>query len=192
MTHTDLLIHVDTLGHVPSSAVLGIGALAFNIADAFIGPAFYIPISRHSNAEHGRTATLATMDWWDEEAPYPMPLTVERDATLRAAFLQLYGFFAGCCDDASQVWLWDAPSTGGVLLSVSEALEESAPWPYHMVRSARSFCSIATEFMHGHPLATPMGSTPEELIERRAKTLQASFKIYVKAFDRISSREEAA
>lgn len=65
----DIMVDLETLGSVPGSAIISIGAVAF---DPFTGEVdkegFYTAVGMKSCYSHKLTAQVDTLDWWDKQS----------------------------------------------------------------------------------------------------------------------------
>lgn len=74
--YNDVMLDLETLGKVPGSTVLSIGAVAFNFEG--LGEQFHMVISRQASADAGFSEDLDTVAWWGEQS-------YEAQETLRQA-----------------------------------------------------------------------------------------------------------
>lgn len=64
----NIMVDIETLGTVPGSAIVSIGAVAFSIEDNLVAPVeFYQIVYQPSNFEFMHTVNPATLDWWDNQ-----------------------------------------------------------------------------------------------------------------------------
>lgn len=170
LNYTDVLFHVDSLGVRPSSKVVGMGLVPFNIETMLdIGSPLYGALSAEYQPE--RTTDLDSLNWWAHDAPYPLPWS---DASHHDAVDWLLHFFAETTPH--RVWFWTM-STCGVLHSLLDDVGREPPWEHHRLREGRTFCSSVYRVQHGHVMPTPYGETPERQLERRAASIQECWDV---------------
>jgi hypothetical protein len=75
----DVMVDLETLGDTPGSAILSIGAVAFDPETGEIDDGFYTVINVNSCVVAGLTFTQGTLDWWKKQSP-------EARGVLKAAY----------------------------------------------------------------------------------------------------------
>jgi hypothetical protein len=179
--HSELLIHLDTLGHMPSSAIIGLGAIAFDRNDEHQSETLYNAVSMASNSRANRTMDPESWDWWRTEAPYDTPFR-EPLIDLSNALDKFVDFVRSTTEPKTKVWFWSAATDGGILYSALESCGLARPWPYFRVHDVRTYANNAFYNKHGHYFASPSGDTPQHQMMRRARALRECFAIFDDAF----------
>lgn len=67
--YKDLMVDLETLGTMPGSVILSIGAQVFNPFTGEIGPEFYIEINTESCKRVGLLVDPDTENWWSQQKP---------------------------------------------------------------------------------------------------------------------------
>lgn len=63
----DVMVDLETLGTLPGSVILSIGAVAFDEFET--GAEFYTPISRIDSEQRGFKVSPKTEKWWEDQSP---------------------------------------------------------------------------------------------------------------------------
>ncbi|MDP2214750.1 3'-5' exonuclease [Phenylobacterium sp.] len=64
-----VMVDLETMGTTPGSAIVSIGACAFDPVSGEIGELFYVAVDRASNRKFGLKEDLATVAWWMRQSP---------------------------------------------------------------------------------------------------------------------------
>lgn len=176
--HPDFLVHIDTLGLKSNAALIGLGALSFNLLDrAALSEPFYCAISSESNGPVGREVDLAGIDHWRFDAPYLDPFTRDM-TTLEFAIEEFVAYYQRNTLPEATVWLWSGSFEGTILQTTFEALGTPLPWPYYAVRDAKTFCATADTYGAYGRFVTPHGRSPEDQMRKRTEALRTAHEIY--------------
>jgi hypothetical protein len=163
---SDLLVHLDTLGHRPSSMIIGLGAAVWDLqSEDEPQDFFYQSISCQSNVLLGRQLSEETLDWWREEARYHDPFK-EPMADLPSAIRDFVGFFRSMCVPECRIWFW-CPHQSAILLSAMDRVGVMEPWKYWKVHDVRSWSRTAYLAKFGHTMPSPSGDSPRDQLYNR-------------------------
>jgi hypothetical protein len=166
----DLLVHLDTLGHRPSSMIIGLGAAVWDLpSEEQPSNFFYQSISCESNSRLGRTFSTETLDWWRNEASYDAPFK-EPLVELANAFHDFIAFFRANCAEDCRVWMW-CPHQTAILLSAMDRCFVAEPWRYWKLHDVRSWVRTAFMAKFGHTMPSPSGSSPRDQMARRVRAM---------------------
>ena len=137
----NLMIDLETLGTVPGSAILTIGACVFTDV---IGNTFYQPVSLKSQIRYGFSIDQETINWWSKQNKAAQNAAFKRDKkerSIRNSLINLSKFIEenkvkyvwGHGASADPVWLEDAYRKVGLKI----------PWAFQDVRDTRTIYSAA-------------------------------------------------
>lgn len=145
------MIDLETLGTVPVSVILSIGAVCFNSLSNEIGPKLHIKINIQDSLNQGFTTQKSTIEWWgkqDSEASNLLEECVNSTITVRRA-LTNFQYFLMSNTDPEKVCVWGCGSDfDNVLLSSTyHHLNMMVPWKYNNNRCYRTVKSIFPDVM---------------------------------------------
>lgn len=132
-TYKHVMIDLETLGTAPGSALLSIGAVAFNFGmpEPDWARLHVAPISRASCARMGLTEDTDTLAWWAAQTPEARQLV--DDASLPGAFhiVEAISFFRDFYPASARIWGNGANFDNVLLRAVFDRVAMPAPWPYY-------------------------------------------------------------
>ena len=136
------MLDIETLGHLPGSIVLSIGAVKFCPIRGEIGDTFYTNIRVKEQQAAGLTSTPGTLSFWrkPENAKAFEALKQEPRVAYPTALEQLSDFLR----DSEYVWANDPDFDCVLLESLYRAAgSEVYPWKYYNKRSCRTIFHLA-------------------------------------------------
>jgi len=134
-----VMLDLETLGTIPGSAVISIGAAQFDL-DGSIGKTFKQNISATSCREIGLIEDPATHKWWSEQSKEAQDrLLIDRKPVVEAASL-FHAWFQSCGAE----FVWGNGATFDVTLweAVCRKIGIQAPWKFWNVRDMRTVMHI--------------------------------------------------
>ena len=99
--YIDVMLDLETLGTVPGSVILSMGACFFDPFTGKIGKEFFRAIDIDSSIESGMQIDGGTLEWWLRDNPEALKATidVESKETLEEALIAFFNF----CDTDGQI-----------------------------------------------------------------------------------------
>lgn len=146
MKYTDIMLDLETLGVLPNSLILSIGAVAFNSLSKEIGPTLYEKINMQSSLDAGFKTQKATIEWWarqDVQATNIIEECVQSPTTVRDALMN-FSKFIYTNTNCNEVCVWGCGSDfdNTILGSAYELLRMTTPWKYNNSRCYRTVKSL--------------------------------------------------
>lgn len=137
----DIMIDIETLGTSPGSAIISIGAVAFDARTALIGDEYFVAISAESAVEAGLSINPKTVSWWMKQA----------DAARAEAFSGTASLIEGLSGLASMIFredperVWAKPPMFDLTLleSAYGKLDLPTPWHYRTPRDLRTLLDLS-------------------------------------------------
>jgi hypothetical protein len=139
-----VMVDLETMGTVPGSAILSIGAVAFDPIAGTMGDSFYDVISLQSCFSLGLSVDASTVLWWLQQSdaaraefrrPNPSNL---REAL--CAFTGWWGYRNPRC-----IWSHGANFDEPLLAAAFRAASLTLPWRYADVRCTRTIFDLTGE-----------------------------------------------
>lgn len=147
------MVDLETMGEVPNSAIMAIGAVAFGVGEVS-EITFYQRVSLQSCMDVGLTVTAGTIEWWlKQSASAQADLLVDRVNICQA--LQSFLFWVDSqCEKVSEVRLWGNGSDFDCVLLTSAARATKTEWPFKFwnhrdLRTLRSLYDLKHEHLNG-------------------------------------------
>lgn len=124
----DVMIDVETLDTRPSTVILSIGAVRFNIEQPeVIGDTFHVYVDIDSCLAHGRTVSGSTIMWWlDQDQAAREKLLRAARVPLKSALLELSTFIT----EKDRVWGNGASFDNAILADAYRSVGLPQPWRY--------------------------------------------------------------
>lgn len=145
----DVMVDLETLGNIPGSTILSIGAVFFDAESQKLGAEFYAVLDRASCAKAGLIEVPATLQWWAKQSTQAR--TVLKDAEMRGAYklgmgLQMFGHWmlknAAPQADKVRVWGNGADFDNAMLACAYAAVGREPPWAFYNSRCFRSLKNL--------------------------------------------------
>lgn len=137
----DFFLDTETLGTRPGSAVIQLGAVAFNLDTGELGPEFF----REIKPAAPFTASIETLQWREEKGLGPIPThgIHPRDAVFHFQDWLRDNF--DCPEKERRFWSWGSSMDFPVLEPVLDLRnpEDKHPWEYWQINDARGFWQMA-------------------------------------------------
>lgn len=132
------MIDLETMGIRPSSAIVSIGAVAFDELE--IKASFYTAISLTSSTSLGLTTDQSTVNWWMKQSPEARAAWQTEDAPNLSDALAKFCAWVREQGLPSQIKPWGNGSDFDLVLLNSSfgALGASAPWKFYNHRCFRT------------------------------------------------------
>ncbi|WP_312331937.1 3'-5' exonuclease [Sphingobacterium sp.] len=139
---TDVMIDIETLDTTPTSVILSIGAVPFNIGDGQAGQEYSSKCNVSMQVRDGHTIGLETLKWWIEQDAGVLSNSLSGGEWVRRSVENLNDFISEKCVDEVRLWS-NSPSFDLVILK--NALNNPWPFPFWRERDVRTFVAIRSE-----------------------------------------------
>ncbi|VXC45226.1 3'-5' exonuclease [Sphingobacterium multivorum] len=139
---TDVMIDIETLDTTPTSVILSIGAVPFNIGDGQAGQEYSSKCNVSMQVRDGHTIGMETLKWWIEQDAGVLSNSLSGGEWVRRSVENLNDFISEKCVDEVRLWS-NSPSFDLVILK--NALNNPWPFPFWRERDVRTFVAIRSE-----------------------------------------------
>lgn len=145
MPPLDVMVDLETLGTEPGSAILNIGACAFDPRSGYIGPDFKVHIDLTTCLEVGMTISANTVDWWMTQGEDARNASFGPHLEKHSLFHALYDFAAYFRRFGTSGKIWGHGPSMDVSLTewAMRKLGIEVPWKYNGVRCTRTIYDVA-------------------------------------------------
>lgn len=170
----DVMVDIETLGTLPGSAILSIGAVAFDAETGQMGPEMLTKISAVFAVGAGLTIDPKTMIWWMQQSEEARAEAFSGEQDLISGLSE----FALFLDVAQPSRVWAKPPSFDLVLleAAYQAVGRSVPWHYRAPRCVRTIMDVAgLEYGHTLPAHTALDDAKDQagiVIESYAKIRQ--------------------
>jgi len=136
----DVMIDTETLGTVPGSAILSVGAVMFGPAG--LGAEFYAPVLLASCTDAGLVIDPVTVAWWMKQGDEARAAAFRSDAApLRVVLKDFSDWFLE--QRARKPWCHGATFDVPVMEAAYRACGMAPPWDFWNVRDTRTLYDLA-------------------------------------------------
>lgn len=140
------MIDIETLDTSITAAIVSIAAITFNPRGDQINGAdvFHTTISTNSNQFHGRTASQATLAWWEIQSPEAREATFGGDQAELSTALRRFTQWINCLrPTCTRVWAKDPDFDIQILRHACDSLDIIWPFKFWEGRSCRTAIELA-------------------------------------------------
>ncbi len=132
-----LMVDLETLGTLPNTTVLTLGAVHFDPYSDWIGEdTLYLKFNMDDQDHLGRTIDQSTIDWWGRQDPAIMEEAFSPDGRLPLDYCidQFHKFAWGC--DA----FWSHGSCFDLIIleDIYRQFNRAVPWQFYQIRDTRT------------------------------------------------------
>lgn len=138
--YDSVMIDLETMGFGPNGAVIQIGAVAFNWAEGYHGPAFRADVDLHSSILAGGRVTHDVAEWWRGRGGLKLTAPVSMPQALRG--LKDY---LGRYPELKRVWANGLSFDIAILEGFYQRCDQDVPWEYNSPRDTRTIQDFATD-----------------------------------------------
>lgn len=147
-TFQHLMLDIETMGDIPSSSILSIGAVEFDINTGETGKSFYRNIDLQSCFDLGLKVTASTIMWWleqNEQARY--------DLTKAVSFpiIDVLREFSLFCNKDYQIWAKSPSFDCNILKDAYRKANIPISWDYRKERCVRTLTSFRPDIVENYP-----------------------------------------
>jgi DNA polymerase III alpha subunit (gram-positive type) len=134
------MVDIETLGIVPNSVILQIGACRFNVLTRETYDHFLVNIEPKTCIEAGMVFSKDTVKWWTTQSPEVIASLNENKVSIQEALTEFKAWIKrGSCISAQGV-TFDM----GILASAYDTvLHEDTPWNFWDIFDLRTVCAIS-------------------------------------------------
>lgn len=142
--HPHIMVDLETMGTAPGSAIVSLGAVAFDPVAGTLGEEFYRVIDLASCQRAGLTIDAGTLVWWLRQSEAARAELVRDDAT---ALPTVLGWFATWWRRQQGQFIWGhgANFDEPLLRAAFRAACVTVPWRYWDARCTRTIFALTGE-----------------------------------------------
>jgi len=145
-THNEIMLDLETLDNKPTSAIVAIGAAAFNF-DSDEMDTFYVNVAKWSSIAAGCTVDQGTLDWWARQGEAARAVLDAEDAIPLKDALKLFSDWVVKIRKgahAMELGIWGNDNTFDLTISehAFRVCNLPCPWNYWESRSVRTLVNI--------------------------------------------------
>ena len=146
MAFDHVMIDLETLGTLPGSVILSIGAVLFDPTkpvEECLGKEFYCVVSRHDSVNHGLTISEDTLTWWRNQSKAAQQVLHDAESEEKYDTLQdALGMLAQFLPAGVKVWSNGANFDQPLLDVAYSKINRSIPWKYYNSRCHRTILGL--------------------------------------------------
>ena len=152
MKGTHVMLDIETLGTRPGSAVLSIGAVAFDMLTGKTGAEFMVSIDIKSNLDKGMLLNANTALWWMKQEDALKNWVKAEKFTLSVALDLLSDYFEHLETLDTEIFVWGNSNRFdmGILEAAYQAVDDHIPWKFRNERDVRTLAWLAPEIKEAH------------------------------------------
>ena len=145
-TPNEIMLDIETMGTRPTSAIIAIGAAAFNF-ESGEQDTFYCEVMLLDCLNKGCTQDKSTVDWWNKQSDEARKILTSEDALpLSVALEQFTRWIVKIRREAHKMELgiWGNDNTFDLVITehAFERCNKAVPWNYWESRSVRTLVNI--------------------------------------------------
>lgn len=139
----DILLDLESMGLQPNSAIVGIGAVEFDLTKGLIGKTFYRAVNLADATRRGCAIDSGTVAWWLAQSKSAQNAIIWSTHPLPDA-LREFAEFIDSCGPRDEVRVWGkGPSFDNAMLAHAYWLcEMEAPWKFWNDRCCRTIMAL--------------------------------------------------
>lgn len=146
MAFDPVMIDLETLGTLPGSVILSIGAVLFDPTkpvESCLGEEFYCVVSKQDSLAHGLTVSQDTLDWWMKQSPEACQVLADSESDEKADTLaDALGMLARFITPTNKVWSNGANFDQPLLDVAYSKIDRSIPWKFWNSRCHRTILGL--------------------------------------------------
>ncbi len=141
----NVMIDLETLGTMPGSIILSIGAVPFDSTGVSYNT-FYTEINTPSSRQF-LISQKSTLEWWEKQTAqnHLLQRCDIGGTSARTAFSSLLSFLGENCTDDLKVWGNGASFDEPILATALERFGIQVPWKYYNSRCYRTLKALGAE-----------------------------------------------
>lgn len=148
MPKQHFMIDLETLDTRESGVILSIGCKQFG------GEGFYIALNTEEQIANGRTASAATLAWWDKQSPEARRVLTEPKTDVISGLALLTEYLDKCCPTLNNRYMWGNAASFDLKMLESLHRDADVPVPWHY---RNEMCYRTLQALSGHKANMPKG-----------------------------------
>ena len=139
MKFNHLMIDLETMGHVSTSAIVSIGAVPFSIETGEIGDTYYSTVDLQSCLDLGLTVTAPTIYWWLKQSDAARQELLKESDDLDMVLIELaHNFIPSHLTGDFTIWCKGASFDFPILKNAYDVCKYKTPWDFRGERDVRT------------------------------------------------------
>ena len=139
MIYSNVMIDLETMGNGPASAIVAIGAVAFDITAGEIGPAYYNRVDLESAVRDGGVMDASTVIWWLQQSNEARDeIARPADMDMATAMQSFSAYMSEIAEPDVVVWGNGASFDNVILRGAYQRTGLDAPWKWWNDRCYRT------------------------------------------------------
>jgi hypothetical protein len=138
----DVMVDLETLGTVPGSVILSIGAVAFDEMEV-AAEGFYVPIRRVDCELAGLSTSSETLAWWEKQTPEARKVLADPTGVSLAEALNSFNDYLEQFGDTVSIW-GDGANFDNPLLAV--AYDKASIRPAYKFWNERCYRTVKNQY----------------------------------------------
>lgn len=139
-------IDLETLGTLPGSVILSIGAVLFDPTkpvEECLGKEFYCVVSKADSLAHGLSFSQDTLDWWMKQSPEARQVLTDADSEEKAdTLLDALSMLSQFITPGMKVWSNGANFDQPLLDVAYSKIGQAIPWKFWNSRCHRTIMGL--------------------------------------------------
>jgi hypothetical protein len=142
----DVMLDLETMGLLPGSAIVAIGAVAFDAQTGAMGETFYAGVALQSSLDVGLIVDGDTMQWWLKQGDAARAPIAHAQDSLEYA-LKAFAQFVARVGAHAKVWGNGAAFDNTLLAYAYRNLRRPLPWNFRNDRCYRTLKTMYPEIV---------------------------------------------
>jgi len=138
----NVMVDLETLGTVPGSVILSIGAVAFDEFEV-AEEGFYAAIRQDSCKEHGLKVCPKTEEWWKDQSEEARKVLTDPNALMLSVALTSFNFWLQQFPDTVSIWGNGANFDNPLLACAYDAVGIA---PYYKFWNERCYRTVKNQY----------------------------------------------
>jgi hypothetical protein len=161
---------IESLDTRPSAIVLSVGAVCFDPNSDELGPSFHAILDLKTQAARGRTLSIDTIDWWNQQSIEARQVFAPAERIPVVDALHSLSFLL---QEAEAVWGNGADFDNVIIGSLYESFDMRRAWSYGRNRCFRTVKSMALPKTYVAPVRAGVHHNALDDARYQAQVLQA-------------------
>jgi hypothetical protein len=166
----EIMLDIETLDNIPTSAIVTVGACAFNFDTGEIGEKFHININPKSCQQAGLSLSADTIMWWMGQSKEAQEALISKNAVTLEQALQKFTEF--CCKvrenaplNRLTIWGNDITFDNVIMENAYRATNQTIPWAFWESGSVRTLVKVGKQFGFDPKKDMPRGGTHHNALD---------------------------
>ena len=139
----DIMLDLESMGCTPDSAIVGIGAVEFDLSAGRVGNTFFRAVNLADAVRQGCKMDPGTVAWWLSQSKEAQRAITQSTYALKHALTE-FSDFVGSCGPQKEVRMWgNGPSFDNAMLAHAyHACDIKQPWAFWNDRCVRTLRAL--------------------------------------------------